>query len=285
MRQILAVGLVALVLLPQTSVAQVPEFETSRIADGVYQFRYRGHNGLFVVTSDGVVAIDPINTQASAHYAAEIKRVAPGQPLLAIVYSHDHADHATGANVLRSAFDSEGPVIAHTNAAPKVAAAGSADLPVPDLTFSDKLTLHFGGRPLELHYLGKSHSDNMVIAYLPEDKVAFAVDFVSNDRVGYGELPDYHFPEFFESLSRLLELEFETIVFGHGPSGDRAAVERQVSYYNDLRNAVAGAVEKGWTEDEAAERVKLPAYEGWGQYDEWFPMNVRAIYRWLKSEQ
>ncbi len=283
MLRFLAIALCSSPVFATLALAQAPEFETSRIADGVYQFRYGAHNGLFVVTSDGVVAIDPINTEASAHYAAEIKRIAPGQPLLAIVYSHDHADHATGANVLRSAFDSDAPVIAHTNAAPKIAAAGSPDLPVPDLTFSDKLTLHFGGRPLELHYLGKSHSDNMVIAYLPEDKVAFAVDFANNDRVGYRELPDYHFPEFFETLGRLLELEFETIVFGHGPSGDRAAVERQVSYYNDLRNAVAGAVEKGWTEDEAAERVKLPAYESWGRYDEWFPMNVRAIYRWMKE--
>ncbi len=284
MKRMLALAILALVLLPISTVAQAPEYETSRIADGVYQFRWRAHNGFFVITDDGIVAIDPISAEAASQYAAEIKQVAPGKPLLAIVYSHDHADHATGANVLRSAFDSDASVIAHTNAAPKIAAAGSPELPVPDLTFSDKLTLHFGGRPLELHYLGKSHSDNMVIAYLPEDKVAFAVDFVSNDRVGYRELPDYHFPEFFETLGRLLELEFETIVFGHGPSGDRAAVERQVSYYNDLRNAVAGAVEEGWTEDEAAERVKLPAYESWGQYDEWFPMNVRAIYRWLKSE-
>jgi hypothetical protein len=59
---------------------------------------------------------------------------------------------------------------------------------------------------------------------------------------------------------------------------------RQIEYYRNLRSAVAEAVERGWTEDEAAERVRLPAYEDWGQYEQWFPLNVRAIYRWLVSE-
>ena len=73
-------------------------------ARNIYRFRYQAHNALFVVTEDGVVAFDPISTTAAAHYADEIKRVAPGQSLAAIVYSHHHADHVTGARVLQQAF-------------------------------------------------------------------------------------------------------------------------------------------------------------------------------------
>jgi cyclase len=280
-----AAGLLSLGCLVSPGQAQEPEFETTMIAEGAYQFRYRSHNAFFVVTDAGLIAVDPISATAAGHYAAEMKRVAPNRPLLAIVYSHDHADHATGATVLRRAFDSDAPVIAHEKAHAKVAAVGDPDLPPPDLTFSQELTLYFGGRALELHYLGPSHSDNMLVAYLPDVKLAFAVDFVSNDRMGYRDLPDYHFPEFFAALDRLLEIPFETIGFGHGTAGDRGSVIRQVGYYRDLRNAVREAVERGWTEDEAAERIRLPAYEDWGQYEAWFPMNVRAVYRWLASEQ
>lgn len=279
---ILATG--ALVIAAPTVSAQQPEYETTRIADGVYQFRFRAHNGFFVVTDEGVVAVDPISTEAAGRYAEEIKRVAPGMSLRAVVYSHDHADHATGANVLRRAFDGWAPIMAHVNAAPKIRAATSPDLPPPTLTFTDKLTLHFGGRPIELHYLGRSHSDNMVVTYLPVERIAFAVDFVSNDRMGYRDLPDYHFPDFFDALERLRAIPFQRIVFGHGPTGDRAAIERQIAYYRDLRAAVQRAVDAGWTEDEAAVRVRLPAYAGWGQYEAWFPLNVRAIYRWLAKE-
>lgn len=263
---------------------QAPRFETTRIADGVYQFRWQGHNGFFVVTDAGVVAVDPISPEAAGTYAAEIKRVAPGKALLAVVYSHDHADHATGAAVLRRAMGNErAPIFAHELAVAKIRAAGSPDLPLPDSTFSDRRTLSYGGRAIELRYLGRSHSDNMLVVYLPGDRVVFAVDFVSNDRVGFRDLPDYHFPDFFTALERLQQIDYQTIVFGHGPPDDKASVDRQIRYYTDLRAAVERAVQQGWSEDRAAAEVKLPAYERWGSYAEWFPLNVRALYRWVAA--
>ncbi len=277
-------GIAALVLVPTALAAQQPQFETTRIADGVYQFRWQSHNSFFVVTNEGVVVVDPISEPAARALAGEIRRVAPDPPLVAIAYSHDHADHATGANALRQAMNAPAArIIAHANALPKIAAANAPALPPPDATFPDSLSIQSGGRTISFHYLGRSHSDNMIVTLVPDVRVAFAVDFVANDRVGYQELPDYHFPEFFDSLRRLLDLPFDTIVFGHGPPGDRASIQRQIRYYDDLRNAVAEAVRNGWSEDRAANEIRLPAYAGWGQYGAWFPMNVRAIHRWLSQ--
>jgi cyclase len=281
----LLLGLWVAALWSDALAAQMPEHETTRLADGVYQFRFRAHHGLFVVTGDGVVAIDPISNTAATHFAEAIQREAPGLPLLAIVYSHDHADHATGATILRQALRSDAPIIAHRRARTKLVERGDPTLPPPDITFEQQVTLHFGGRPLELHYLGKSHSDNMVVAFLPEDRLAFAVDFVTNDGVGYRALPDYHFPEFFATLPGLLDLDFDTIAFGHGPPGDRATIERQLRYYDDLRQAVEAAIERGLSEEEAAAQVRLTAYRDWRGYDDWFPLNVRAIYRWLRDSE
>ncbi len=275
----------SLTLVAQLCFAQAPEFETTRVGDGVYQFRFQSHNGFFVVTPAGLVAVDPISSAAARHFASEMKRVAPGQPLRAVVYSHDHQDHASGANVLREVFGGNVPIVAHQNAIPKIAAAASPDLPPPDLAFSDRLTLHFGGRAIELHYLGKSHSDNMVVTLVPDAKIGFAVDFVANDRAGYRDLPDYHFTDFFGALERLQQLEFETMVFGHGPPGDRAAVRRQGRYYAEIRRVVSDALDEEWTEDEAVERIRLPEFAHWSRYEDWFPMNVRAMYRWLASER
>ena len=116
-----------------------------------------------------------------------------------------------------------------------------------------------GGRWIELHYLGPSHTDNIAVGYIPDVAVAFAVDFVSNDRPGYQDLATWHFPEFFDAVSGLLGIPFETIVFGHGPPGDRTAIQRQIAYYDDLTAAVRDAVANGLTEDEAAESVRLAA--------------------------
>ena len=265
--------------------AQAPPFETTRIGEGAYQFRWQGHNSFFVTSSEGVVVIDPISTDAAAQLAREIRRVAPNMPLRAIVYSHSDADHATGANVLRAEFGESVPIVAHANAVDDIERTDSADLPAPDITFYDRAALRFGGRTLELHYLGLSHSDNMIVALLTDERIAFAVDFVSNDRMGFRDMPGWHFPDFFEVLDRLRGLAFDTIVFGHGPAGDRASIDRQVSYYSDLRRAVAEAVQAGLSEDEAAARIRLPAYSSWGQYDAWLELNVRAVYRWSAGRE
>ena len=272
---------VALCLSGGQTLAAQANYETTRIAEGVYQFRWQTHNAFFVVTPAGVLAVDPISMEAAAQYAAEIRKVAPSAPLLAIVYSHEDADHATGAPALMSAMGVSVPIIAQRNAVPALARAASPDLPVPTITYQESMSFTIGGRVIELHYLGANHSDNSTVVYVPDVKVAFAVDFVSNDRVAFRDLPGWRFPDVFESVARLLDLDFEIFVFGHGPSGDRAAIHRQIRYYDDLRTAVRRAVEAGWSEDRAAAEVRLPAYADWDQYDAWFPMNVRGVYRWM----
>lgn len=80
-------------------------------------------------------------------------------------------------------------------------------------------------------------------------------------------------------------MPFERIVFGHGPPGDKRSVVRQRGYYADLREAVEQAVRRGLSEDQAAVEVALPQYQSWGGYAEWFPLNVRAMYRWVVSQR
>jgi glyoxylase-like metal-dependent hydrolase (beta-lactamase superfamily II) len=262
---------------------QVP-FETTRVADGVYKFRWQSHNAMFVVTPSGVVAFDPISTQAAATYASEIKRVAPGTALRAIVYSHSDADHATGAAALMAAMGQQRvPIIAHELAVAPIRRASSSDLPEPTMTFAERLTLDADVRRIELHYLGRSHSDNMIVGFVPDAGVAFAVDFVSRDRVGFQQLPGYFFPDLFAAITGLLNLPFTTVVFGHGDDGDRASIQRQLAYYDDLRAAVRRAIAQGLTEEQAAAQVRLPSYASWGQYEAWFPMNVRAMFRALRG--
>ncbi|MCY3547061.1 MAG: MBL fold metallo-hydrolase [Gemmatimonadetes bacterium] len=266
---------------PADATDQGIEVSHTEVAEGVYQLNAGSHNAFFVDTDGGVVAFDPISIEAAVGLAVAIRSAAPDKPLAAIVYSHSDADHATGAPVLRQAFGGDVPIIAQENAFPIIVAGGNPDLPPPDLTFADEMTLRFGGRAIELHYLGPSHTDNLLVALVPDAGVLFAVDFVSNDRVGYRDLPGWHFDDLYVALDRLMELPFETVVFGHGAVGDRGTIERQLAYYADLRDAVQAAVDEGLSEEEAMAQVRLDDYAHWGQYEAWFPMNVGAVYRWL----
>ena len=256
-----------------------PAFETTRIADGVYRFRWQGHVGMFVVGDDGVVAFDPINPQAAATFASEIKRVAGDKPLRWIVYSHSDLDHASGGNVMSEAFGGGVPIVATAASVDDIAAHDDPDQPPPTVTFERFMSLDLGGMIVELHYFGPSHSDNLLVGYAPEARIAFAVDFVNNDRVGFRNLPGWHFPAQNTSIKRMMGLRFETVIYGHGDVGDRASMWRQAQYYDALETAVRDAIADGLSEDQAAQRIRLPEFESFGGYGDWFELNVRGAYQ------
>jgi glyoxylase-like metal-dependent hydrolase (beta-lactamase superfamily II) len=94
-----------------------PTFATSKVegTDNVYIFRYQGHQSMFVVTSDGVIATDPIGLgrpQAVTTYIDEIKKVT-SQPIKYVIYSRNHYDHITGGKPFK---DLGARFIAHKNA-------------------------------------------------------------------------------------------------------------------------------------------------------------------------
>ena len=53
---------------------------------------------------------------------------------------------------------------------------GDLTLRPPELTFSDRMTLHLLDFPVELRHVGRAHTSNDVLVWLPEQRVLFAGD-------------------------------------------------------------------------------------------------------------
>ncbi len=79
------------------------------IGAGVYLFVYRGTNGLFMVTDEGVIVVDPISEEAAPKFLAAIRAVTDA-PIKYLVYSHWHWDHIQGGQVFK---DAGATIIAH----------------------------------------------------------------------------------------------------------------------------------------------------------------------------
>ena len=46
----------------------------------------------------------------------------------------------------------------------------------PDLTFAETLHLHFAGRSIDLHWLGRAHTSGDIFVHLPEERLVFTGD-------------------------------------------------------------------------------------------------------------
>ena len=269
-----------------TSVEPPADYEWFKVAENIYQFRYQHHYTLFVTTSKGIIAFDPLSNEAAEHYASAIREVAPGKPLLAIIYTHWHVDHSSGAKILLREFGNEIPVIAHQRTMSRLQRWNDPEIVLPTQTISDKGDiLRYGGQLIELKYIGFGHTDTMLVARFPKQKLVFVVDFANNDAVGWTDLPGWYIGELINMQGRLLEMDFEKVAFAHGLPGDKKTIKRQISYYKELTRNAKRALNKDLTEDEAVALIEpvMQHYQHWHYYDDWFLLNIRGAYRWAKS--
>ncbi len=270
-QQGLSTLLLAAVLSLSAGLALAQDRAITQIAGDLYRFQNKFHYSVFLVTPEGVIATDPINAEAAAWLKQEIA-ARFNTTVKYLVYSHDHADHISGGEV----FADDAIVVAHENA--KATILGEKrPTAVPDITFSDSLTLALGGKRVDLHYLGRSHSDNMIVMHFPEERALFTVDFISVKRLPYKTLSDAYMPDWIEAIKKVEAMDFDILLPGHGPVGVKADAADHRAYLEDLYNGVLAAARAGQSLEEMKASVTLDKYKDWGQYEAWRPLNIEGM--------
>jgi glyoxylase-like metal-dependent hydrolase (beta-lactamase superfamily II) len=244
------------------------------VADRVWIRRYEAlDQTIGAIGGDAGLAV--IDTRANHRLADELRedlRQLPGE-LIAVVNTHGHWDHVFG-----NARFAPLPIWGHVRCADFIAETGEAArarlieaypdeaddfrevvLTPPTESFEQLASIDLGGRQLELRYLGRGHTDNDIVAVVPDAPILFAGDLLEN-----APSPAFRdsFPISWAATGlALLALADETIVPGHGDPFDRGFGERQVgelALLADLaRDAASGAIGL----DEALRRSPFPADE------------------------
>jgi glyoxylase-like metal-dependent hydrolase (beta-lactamase superfamily II) len=282
------VSLAALGVLGGAASAQAPPlFATTKVTENVYIFRYGGHQAMFVVTPDGVIATDPIayrRPQAATTYIDEIRKITQA-PIKYVVYSHHHYDHIEGGKPFK---DLGATFIAHRNAKAHLEELKNPDVVPVDVAVGDFHTIELGGVRVDLQYVGRNHSDNSLVMLVPRDRIIFTVDFIPIEALQFRDMPDGFLPDFFESFDRVLSLDWDRMIPGHPYAGGRLGTKDDVraakQYMTDLSDAVKPAALAGKCFDTAMKEIKLPKYEKWGSYEAFLPMNIeRYCYYWSRG--
>jgi len=265
---------------PITPSAQAPVREITKIAGEVYRFRNNNHFSVFAVTPAGIIATDPINAAAATWLKDELKKRWPDRAIKFLVLSHDHADHSSGGEV----WADTATVVAHENAK-AVIIGEKRPTAVPQVTFSDSATIELGGTVLELHYVGRNHSNNSLVMRFPKEKVAFAVDFIPVNAVSFRDFPDAYIDEWIDSLRRVEAMEFDILAPGHGPLGTKANVTAFRGYLEDLRAQVLVAARAGKSLEDTKKSVDLSKYKDWGGYEQMGQLNIEGMYRLVQANR
>jgi glyoxylase-like metal-dependent hydrolase (beta-lactamase superfamily II) len=258
-----------------------PPFATTQVegTNNVYIFRAGNHQSMFVVTSAGVIATDPIGygrPQMVETYVDEIKKVT-NQPIKYLIYSHHHFDHIAGGKPFKAAGAT---VIAHKRAKERLVALKDPHTVLPDETFDRARTLKLGATTLELTYVGLNHSDSTIVMRLPKEKILFAVDFIPvGSFPGRGMLDSYPI-EWEDSLKKVMAMDWNTLIPGHpgqpgGRLGSKDDVQQVLTLLQDASAAVKAEAQAGGCWDRVEKDMKLPKYESMPGYEAGLPMLLR----------
>ena len=261
-------------LCDTTASAQTLADHTAKIAEGVYSYSPdQSYFSMFVVTDEGVIAIESVNTEHSMGFLQAIKEVTD-QPVKFMLHSHNHWDHASGGQVFK---DVGATTLAHLEAYEWMEANKGPDMAVPDESWSgNRKDIALGGTTIELHYLGMNHGLGMTVFRLPEQHVVYIADLVTPNRLLFTIVPDFNIREWERSLEEILELDFDRAVYSHNETtwGTKQDVADNLQFIRDLRAAIYAEFKKGTNPFMVPGIVQVPKYKDWSMYDQWLEMNA-----------
>jgi len=150
----------------------------------------------------------------------------------------------------------------------------------PEMTFKGHVTFYGSERSVELVTYGRGHTDGDAFLYLPEERILFSGDLLFAKTHPYlpGSIPE----AWRTTLDKLLALDIETIVPGHGDLAGLEDLRTERDYLEALEKLVRQVIAQGGTADDAA-RVAIPAeYAAWDGARR-FPDSMRFLFERLSE--
>jgi glyoxylase-like metal-dependent hydrolase (beta-lactamase superfamily II) len=285
----MTLGLVIVLLGSFSVFAQPAQRQTAlrEIIPGHFAFSSGTFNSGLVVTSEGVVVLDALNSEAVGKAEREAIANTIRQPVRFLVSSTFHNNYSKGniayADVWKIGHENYRADLLALMQREKVPAE-EQKARLPNETFRDRVTLYLGGKQIQILYLGRGHTRGDSIIYVPQDRIAYLSELFFAEQFLY--IDDGYGLDWLKTLDAVEGLGADIFVPAHGPipvdpRETRQGLGRFRQMLVDIRDAVRNEVTRGATEDQAAATIRWPQYEKMQGYNAQREVAVRRLYRQL----
>ena len=246
---------------------KVNTLESERVTDDVSVLFGLGGNVGVLRTEVGAVVVDSMSFAMQGRAIRELADDLGGGPIQALVNTHYHIDHTHG----NPGFAAGTRVIATNRTRDLLrffdadywegGAAGTA----PNETFDERHTLQVGGKTIRLLHLGRGHTDGDLVALFVEDRVIHTGDLFFHEFYPNIDLEaGGSVREWITTIDRILELDFDRVIPGHGQVSDREGLLAFQRFLRDLWDQAAAAVAASKALPETQQSVDLRHDDGFG---------------------
>jgi glyoxylase-like metal-dependent hydrolase (beta-lactamase superfamily II) len=269
MRRIAALLFLVMALVSSVGIIyayqEVVSMRVERVTDDVHVIFGQGGNVGVLRTDEGAVVVDTMTFRMQGWRIRELADDLAGPPQ-AIINTHYHFDHTHGNPAFASGMKvvATERTLAYMDAFDSSYWEGSASGTLPNEVFEDEHELRVGGKTLRLIHPGRGHTDGDLVVLFVEDRVVHMGDLFFNGRYPNIDLEaGGSVREWAATLDRVFELDFDTVIPGHGPVTDRDGLREFQHFIRQLAELGAQAARAGLSLEETQARALLDADAGY----------------------
>lgn len=244
---------------------QVSTLEVEQVTDDVHVIFGLGGNVGVLRTGEGSVVVDTMTFALQGREIRDRAEALAG-PVWAIVNTHYHSDHTHG----NPAFPPGSKVVstrrtrAYLDALDSGYWSGDAAGTLPNETFDAEHVLSLGGKTVRLIHPGRGHTDGDLVALFVEDRVLHTGDLFFNGRYPNIDLEaGGSVRAWSDTIDRILELDFDKVIPGHGPVTDAAGLRGFQRFMQQLAEVSLEAERSGRSLEQTQADAVLDADAGY----------------------
>ena len=226
----------------------------------------------------------------------------------ALINSHSNGDHCNGNNCVdtEEVISSEATLEEMSHESPEMMAALLKQAPemgtlgkyflecfgsfnfegvtkrLPNTTFTGETQRQVGDKIVELIEVGPAHTNGDILVHVPSDKVVFTGDILFIE--GHPILWAGPVKNWINACDRIISMEVDFVVPGHGPVTDNRGVKAVRDYLAYIDTESRKRFESGMSALETAKEIDLDLFSTWGD-GERIAVNVNSLYREYKGEE
>ena len=236
----IALGLAGLWLVWSQGQQPAQPLTMEKVSANLYVIMGDGGNVAVMPTNEGVLVVDDKFARDAPEIMAKIKTVSD-KPVKYVLNTHQHGDHTGGndAMMMQSA-----QILIHKNARDNMVAGKMPGL--PQITYADEAQVFIDGKEVLARHVGRGHTNGDAVIYFPSERVLHTGDLFVN---GQAPFIDYSahgsIVEWDQTIDKALQLDFDTVIPGHGPVAKKADLMKWRSTIATLRSRAKTACAGG----------------------------------------
>jgi glyoxylase-like metal-dependent hydrolase (beta-lactamase superfamily II) len=244
---------------------QATNVEIERVTDSVHVISGVGGNVSILKTDQGAVVVDAMLFPIQGRRIKDLAERLGGGPTQAILKTHYHDDHSHGSQAWApgTRIVSTDRTRAYTDHFDRSFWGAEEAATASNETFEDSHEMRIGGKTIRSFYLGRGHTGGDLVVLFVEDRVLHAGDLFFNQRYPSVDLEaGGSVQQWAKTLDRVLALDFDKVIPGHGPVSDRRGLQQFQRFIAELSELAENATATGMTLSETLASQNLESDAG-----------------------